>query len=76
MYEIRVQGHLSQEWMDWFEGMTVTLEADDNTLISGPLADQSALYGLLKKVRDFGLPLLSVNRISNPTIYSDHFDKE
>jgi hypothetical protein len=62
IYEIRVGGHLSSQWGDWFEGLTVTLEADGNTRISGPVVDQAALHGLLKKVRDLGLPLLSVKR--------------
>jgi hypothetical protein len=63
IYEIRVAGHLSPQWMDWFEGLTVTLEETGNTLLSGPVADQAALYGLLKKVRDTGLTLLAVNLI-------------
>ena len=62
-YEIRVAGHLSPQWMDWFEGLTVTLEESGNTLLSGPVADQAALYGLLKKVRDTGLTLVAVNLI-------------
>jgi hypothetical protein len=60
IYEIRVSGHLSPQWVDWFEGLTVTLE-DGETRLSGPIADQAALFGLLKKVRDLGLTLLSVN---------------
>jgi len=76
MYEIRVQGHLGQQWMDWFEGLSVTLEEDGSTLITGPLVDQAALYGLLKKVRDFGLPLLSVNQIPIQVIQPDHSEKE
>ena len=63
IYEIRVGGHLPSQWGDWFEGLTVTLEADGNTRISGPVVDQAALHGLLKKVRDLGLPLLSVIRV-------------
>lgn len=62
-YEIRLQGHLDARWGERFEGMSITLEEDGNTLLSGPVADQSALHGLLKKVRDLGLPLLSVNRV-------------
>ncbi len=62
-YEIRIAGHLSPQWANWFEGLTVTLEEDGNTLLAGPLDDQSALHGLLKKIRDLGLPLLSVNQV-------------
>jgi hypothetical protein len=62
-YEIRITGHLSPQWADWFEGLTITLEEDGNTLLTGPLADQAALHGLLKKVRDLGLSLLSVNQV-------------
>ena len=60
VYKIRVKGHLGAEWSDWFEGLTVTLEEDGNTLLTGPVIDQAALHGLLKKVRDLGMPLLSV----------------
>ena len=60
-YEIRLKGHLDDRWAEWFEGLTITLEEDGNTLLSGPVVDQSALYGLLKKVRDLGLPLVSVS---------------
>ncbi len=62
IYEIRVEGHLSARWADWFEGLTVTLEADGNTRISGPVQDQAVLHGLLKKIRDLGMELISVNR--------------
>jgi len=63
IYEIRIAGHLSPQWAGWFEELTITLEEDGNTLLSGPVADQAALHGLLKKVRDLGLPLLSVNQV-------------
>ena len=66
LYEIRIAGHLSPQWMDWFEGLTITLEDDGSTLLSGPVADQAALHGLLKKVRDVGMPLISVNQV-HPT---------
>ena len=61
VYQIRLKGHLGQQWMDWFEGLTITLEENGDTLLTGPVVDQAALYGLLKKVRDLGLPLVSVN---------------
>jgi hypothetical protein len=63
IYEIRVAGHLSPQWADWFEDLTITFEEDGNTLLTGPLADQAALHGLLKKVRDLGLSLVSVNQV-------------
>jgi len=61
VYQIRIKGHLSHQWADWFEGLTITLEEDGNTLLAGPVIDQSALHGILKKIRDLGMPLLSVN---------------
>jgi len=60
VYQIRIKGHLGPQWTDWFEGLTITLEENGNTLLSGPVADQAALYGLLRKVRDLGMPLLLV----------------
>ena len=62
-YEIRLKGHLEARWEQWFDGLTITLEEDGCTLLSGLLADQSALHGILKKVRDLGLTLLSVNSV-------------
>lgn len=59
-YEIRIRGHLDSRWADWFEGLTLTLEDNGNTLLSGEIVDQAALHGLLRKVRDLGLPLVSV----------------
>lgn len=59
-YEIRLKGYLDSQWATWFNDLTVTLEYDGNTLLSGPVADQAALHGLLKKVRDLGMPLVSV----------------
>jgi hypothetical protein len=63
IYQIRIKGHLGSHWTDWYEDMTITLEEDGTTLLTGPVVDQAALHGLLRKVRDMGLPLLSVNRI-------------
>ena len=63
VYQIRIKGHLSPQWTDWFEGLTITLEEDGNTLLTGPVVDQAALHGWLKKVRDLGMPLLSVNSV-------------
>ena len=60
LYEIRIEGHLDDRWQDWFDGWTVTRQADDTTLLSGPVPDQPALYGILRRVRDLGLPLVSV----------------
>jgi hypothetical protein len=62
--QIRIKGHLGQQWMDWFEGLTITLEEDGSTLLSGSVIDQSSLHGFLKKIRDLGMPLLSVNSVS------------
>ena len=59
-YEIRLQGQLDDRWTEWFEGMTIKLEEDGDTLLTGLVVDQAALHGLLKKVRDVGLPLVSV----------------
>jgi hypothetical protein len=61
IYQIRIKGHLGYRWTDWFEGLTVTLEENGDTLLTGTMVDQAALYGLLKRVRDLGVPLLSVN---------------
>jgi hypothetical protein len=63
VYQIRIQGHLGCQWRDWFEGLAITLEDDGDMLLTGPVVDQAALYGLLKKVRDLGMPLVSVHRI-------------
>jgi len=60
LYQIRIRGHLDCQWTNWFEGLTITLEDNGDTLLSGPVVDQAALHGLLKKVRDLGMPLLSV----------------
>ena len=59
-YEIRIQGRLAQRWSSWFDGMEITAADEGSTLIRGQVADQAALHGLIQKVRDLGLPLLSV----------------
>jgi len=63
LYEIRIKGHLADRWSGWFGGLTITLEENGETLLTGPVVDQAALHGLLKKVRDLGMPLISVNRV-------------
>ena len=64
IYQIRLKGHLAdQQWTDWFQELTITLEENGDMLLIGSIADQAALHGLLKKVRDLGMPLLSVNRV-------------
>ena len=61
VYQIRLRGHLSDQWTNWFECLTITLEEDGDTLLTGPVPDQAALFGLLKKVRNLGMPLVSIN---------------
>jgi hypothetical protein len=65
VYQIRIKGHLGRQWTDWFEGLTITLDDNGDTLLTGSVVDQAALHGLLKKVRDLGIPLLSVNRVKH-----------
>lgn len=62
--EIRIKGHLGRQWEEWFTGLTILLEENGDTLLTGPVIDQAALHGLLKKVRDLGMPLLSVNFVA------------
>lgn len=63
--EIRIKGHLDKRWVDWFAGLTITLEDNGDTRLTGPVVDQAALHGLLKKVRDLGLPLVSVMHVDS-----------
>jgi hypothetical protein len=63
LYEIRLKGHLENRWAAWFEGLTITAQDLGETLLTGPVVDQAALHGLLRKVRDLGMPLLSVTRV-------------
>jgi hypothetical protein len=65
VYHIRVKGNLDENWSAWFDGFTITPQAHDETLLTGPVADQGALHGLLAKIRDLALPLLSVERVEN-----------
>lgn len=67
IYQIRLKGHLGQQWAAWFDGLAITLEANGDTLLTGPVTDQAALHGLLRKVRDLGLPLLAVTCIDAKT---------
>lgn len=62
-YEIRLKGHLDARWNSWFDGMRLTKDSDGTTVIHGLFADQAALYGVLQKIRDLGLPLVSVNSV-------------
>jgi hypothetical protein len=62
-YEIRLEGHLAARWAAWFDGMTLTTTSDGTTVLEGPVVDQAALHGLLSKLRDIGLPLVSVTRV-------------
>lgn len=64
VYEIKIEGHFDERWVDWFEGLTFTHESDGTTTLLGPLTDQAALHGVLNGIRDLSLPLISVQRIS------------
>jgi len=64
VYQIRINGHLGTQWTGWFEGLTITLENNGETLLTGLVVDQAALHGLLKKIRDLGIPLISVIRVN------------
>jgi hypothetical protein len=63
IYQIRLEGHLGDQWREWFGGLAITLDERGETLLTGPVIDQAALHGLLRKTRDLGLPLISVNRV-------------
>ncbi len=62
-YEIRIKGHLGRQWTDWFDGLAITLDDSGDTLLTGQIVDQAALHGLLRKVRDLGMPLVSVTPV-------------
>jgi hypothetical protein len=74
-YEICLSGHLDDRWAEWFDGLTITIVDDGDTLVTGPVIDQAALHGLLKKVRDLGLLLVSVNRVLVDETYPSHLKK-
>ena len=63
VYRITIKGHLGPQWSDWFDGLTITLAGNGETMLTGPLVDQAALHGVLIKIRDLGLPLLSLTHI-------------
>ena len=62
VYRITIKGHLDSEWSDWFDGLTITMVDNGETILTGPIVDQTALHGVLIKIRDLGLPLLSLTR--------------
>jgi hypothetical protein len=77
LYQIRLKGHLNDRWVEWFDGMTITREENGETLICGPVVDQAALHGLLRRVRDLGLPLVSVmqvdpKQVKEPDVHTDN----
>lgn len=76
IYQIRIKGHLDRQWAHWFEGLTITLEEGGNTLLTGPVVDQAALHGLLKKVRDLGMPLISVIQVQFHESHPNQSEKE
>jgi len=66
VYQIRLEGHLGPQWAYWFGGLSITVEDNGDTLLTGPVVDQAALHGLLRKVRDLGIPLISAIRVNPP----------
>lgn len=65
IYQIKLQGHFDAQWAEWFGGLTISTEAEDETVLTGPIIDQAALHGLLRKIRDLGVPLLSVKQVES-----------
>ena len=79
VYQIRLQGHLDSQWSNWFDGMAISLAENGDTILTGSIADQAALFGVLRKVRDVGLPLLAVNCLNQanvPAVNHTFFHKE
>lgn len=76
VYEIRVEGHLGSQWANWFDDALITLEDDGNTRLACPVMDQAALFGLLKKVRDLGMPLVSVVRVEPDQLHESDAQDE
>ena len=71
VYEIRVKGHLDDEWSEWLGGLSIALEEDGDSVLTGPVTDQAALHGLLLKIHDMGLPLISFQRVGSRLDESD-----
>ena len=76
VYQIRVKGILDEQWSDWFDGLTIAPQACGETLLTGPVRDQAALHGLLARVRDIGLPLLSVQRVDAASLTESTKDEQ
>lgn len=75
VYQFRIRVQLDPQWSDWFDGLTVSLEENGDTLLTGPVADQAALHGLLKKIRDLDLPLISVNQVPSTDSFGRFFQE-
>lgn len=76
LYKIRIKGHLDSQWKDWFEGLTISLEENGETVLTGSVVDQAALHSLLKKVRDLGIPLISVNPVETNETQTNCLNEE
>jgi hypothetical protein len=76
VYQIRVNGHLGGQWTDWFDGLTITREENGDTLLSGPSLDQATLYGVLRKMRDLGMTIVSVNQVQIQETRQNRSNKE